>query len=115
MDSTSLLHMVVTAVVTALAPLVVGIGVQWLRKFNIQVSDAQQAQARQVVQGALLEAEEWAAARIKAKLPATGHQKLERALQMLSPQLPKVSESALASLVHAELPKLGLGASGTSF
>ena len=88
--------------------------VQLLRRFHLELSVAQEAQLDAAVRRAVLEAEEWAAARVKAKLPATSYQKLDRAADALIPAFGLTPEEA-EGRIKAALPQLGLGATNPSF
>lgn len=104
-----LVHLIVQAGVAALVPLLVTAAVQWLRRLHIQLSEAQEAALDTAIRRAIFESEEWAAARIKAKLPATSYQKLERAVETIAPAFDLDPKDAEAR-IKATLPTVGLGA-----
>lgn len=105
----TLLHLLVQAGVAALVPLLVAAAVQLLRRAHIQLSEAQQATLDAAIRRAILEAEEWGAARLKAKLPATSYQKLERAVNAVAPAFDMTPEEA-ETHIRAMLPSVGVGA-----
>lgn len=106
----SALDVVFTTLVTALAPLLVGFLIQKLRSANIILSAQQEAKVRNTVQDILLEAEEWAASRVKANIPVTSGSKLNRAVEKILEKVPGISDAEAQVLVRQELPKVGLGA-----
>lgn len=114
MDFQPILNEIVKSVIVAsiglLGPILVGAAVQMLRKYNVELSDAQQAQLRSSVQNILVEVEEWAAHRIKADLTVTSGMKMERAVERIAKIAPQLSEEDASKLVREELPKVGLGA-----
>jgi hypothetical protein len=105
----NLVHLIVQAGIAALVPVVVAGAVQLLRRLHIQLSEAQQAALDAAIRRAILEAEEWGAARLKAKLPATSYQKLERAVNAVAPAFDLTPEEA-ETHIRALLPSVGAGA-----
>jgi len=103
------LHVVVQASLVILVPILVGAAVQLLRRINIQLSEVQQAALDKVIRRAILEAEEWGAARLKAKLPVTSHQKLERASNVITTTT-KLSVADAEMRIRAMLPETHAGA-----
>lgn len=101
---------IVQAGIAALVPIIVAGAVQLLRRLHIQLSEAQQAALDAAIRRAIFEAEEWGAARLKAKLPATSYQKLERAIEAVAPQF-GLSPEETEARIKATLPEVGLGAS----
>lgn len=89
-----------------LAPLLVGAVAAWLRKVGYELSAERRARLEARVVAAILATEEWAAAEAKRGVPVASTAKLERALA----RLPGVDPTEAADLIHAWLPRLGLGA-----
>ncbi len=100
----------VQSAIVVLVPMIVTAAIQILRRLRIQLSAEQEAALTVAVRRAVLEAEEWAATRIKAKLPATSYQKLTRATESLTEPFGLTSQEA-ETRIKAILPELGLGAS----
>lgn len=96
--------------VATLAPLLVGIAVQYLRRLNVQLSAEQQAKLEHAVEQVILEVEEWAAQRLKANLAVSSPDKLTRAATGLLQLRPDLSLNQAIELIHAQLPKMGTGA-----
>lgn len=105
----TLIQTLVQSAVVVLVPMAVAAAVQGLRRLHIQLTADQEAALTVAVRRAVLEAEEWAATRIKAKLPATSYQKLARATESLTEPLGLTPQDAEAR-IKAILPELGLGA-----
>lgn len=106
----ALIETLVQSAVVVLVPMIVAAVVQVLRRLRIQLSAEQEAALTVAVRRAVLEAEEWAATRIKAKLPATSYQKLTRATESLIQPFGLTHQEA-ETRIKAILPELGLGAS----
>ena len=101
----------VLAIGTAvLVPLLTALVFKALKKLNLEVSGQQQAKIEYFVRQAVLEAEEWGAKRVQAKLPVVPKDKLERALISVVDHVPNISTEEATALIHAELPKVSLGA-----
>lgn len=83
-----------------------------LRKLHLDVSGQQRAKMEYLVRQAVLEAEEWAASRAKQHIGTPSSHKLDRVLERVLSAVPGLTPTAVRELVHAELPKLGLGAAG---
>lgn len=94
-----------------LVPVLTAIAIQALRRLNIQLTAAQEAMVETHIANAAREAEEWAAARIRANLPVDSGAKLERAVASVLERVPGLSRERAIALIHAVLPLLGLGAS----
>lgn len=105
----TLIQTVVQSAIVVLVPMVVAAAVQLLRRLHIQLTADQEAALTEAVRRAALEAEEWAAGRIKAKLPVTSYQKLQRATESLTEPFGLTPQEA-ESRIKAVLPQLGLGA-----
>lgn len=87
------------------------------KKAGLDVSAKTEAALRSSMRSALLGAEEWAAAKLKAGDPKPdGAQKAARVIELVGLAYPKSKESELASLLHEELARTkGLGATGQSY
>jgi hypothetical protein len=105
-----ILKLILQTAIMALVPTIVAMAIQTLRRLHIQLSAEQEARLDAAVRRAILEAEEWAAGRLKSKLPVTSYQKLSRAVEQVTPAFDLTPEQAEAR-VKAALPELGLGAS----
>lgn len=90
--------------------LLVPIFIQILRRAGLQLTVEREAALNQVALLAAAEVEEWAAKRLKANLPISGGEKMERALETVLSKLPNVSEAEAKVAIHAALPQIGLGA-----
>lgn len=105
------LDVVGAIIVAVLTPLIV----QWIankaRLAGLQLSAEKEAQVEKIVRDAILKAEEWAATRVKVGESTNAGQKLEQALADVVDKVPGISSQEAADLIHATLPKVGLGAS----
>jgi hypothetical protein len=106
-----LTQQLIDAAIAVLVPLITALLVKLFQKAKLDVSGQRQARIEYFVRQAILEAEEWAAKRLQAKLDTEPTQKLDRAVRAITKQVPTVTVSQAIDLVHAELPKSGLGAS----
>jgi len=86
-----------------------------LQRLNLSIDENEKAKVNALTQDVILQVEEWAAARIKAKIPepTTAKDKLEKALADLTAKVPGITQDEAADLIHANLAKVGAGA--TSF
>jgi hypothetical protein len=104
-----LLFTVITLTLTAFIPVLLK---KLYDKFHLQVSAENQAMIEKRVQDLLFFVEEWAAGRIKANIPTTAGDKLEKYLSLALDKIPGVTQEEAMHLAQQELPKLGLGAAG---
>jgi hypothetical protein len=104
----------VRTALTILAPILVAAlttaAIQVARKFGLEVGAQQQAKIEHYARQAVLEAEEWAAQRIRANLPTTPMEKFERALRGMLQKVPGVTAGEATAIIHAVLPQVGAGA-----
>ncbi len=110
----TVIQVVVQSTLAVLVPLVAAVIVQMLRRLHIQITADQELLVTARVRQAAQEAEEWAAARVKAKLPVTSHQKLTRATESLVKPFGLTVEEAEVRL-RASLVELGLGATAKAW
>src|SRR3972149_6691182 len=107
---------VVRLALTILAPVLAALGsavlVKMFQRVGLEVSAEKQARLEKIAQDAIFGAEEWAAGAIKRNLPVPSGAKLNQALARFLMRAPGVSEDEAAAIIHAELPKVGLGAVG---
>jgi hypothetical protein len=110
---TEIIRTVLAIATPVLATLATALIVKALQKIGLSVDAEKQAKLEYLATQAILRAEEWAAARIKAQVGSTtAAMKLEKALTDLTDRVPGISREEAAALVHATLPKLQLGATG---
>jgi hypothetical protein len=106
-----LVSVILAAAAAALAPLVVSVALQFLRRLNIELSEAHQAKLEFWARRGILIAEEWAAQRIKAQVgQVTSTQKLEKAIAAMLDKVPGITRDEAIEIIHAQLPTLGAGA-----
>ena len=107
---------VLKIVVATATPLLVGLAIaiarKMLKRLGLELEAEQQAQMEKVVRDAILRAEELAAARIKANEPPAP--KLHVAVNDVLAHFPEMTHQDVADLIHAHLPRLGLGAASLS-
>lgn len=85
--------------------------VKALQKVGLNVDADKTAKLEYFATQAILRAEEWGAARIKANAGTmTAAMKLEKALTDLTDKVPGITREEASALVHATLPKVNLGA-----
>jgi hypothetical protein len=105
---------ILQTIVAAIAPIIaaglVALIAKYFQKLGIEVDAAKQDKLRIIAIKAVLGAEEWAAARIKAGVFTTSGQKLAQAVEQIQTQAPKVAVKEAADLIQQTLPALGLGA-----
>ncbi len=104
----------VKLVFQALAPIVAGLIVallvQMLRKIGISLSAERQAEVEKSAQDIILKWEEKAATAVKNHLALPAGAKINGAVLDLIRKFPKVDAGEAENIIHAELPKIGLGA-----
>lgn len=105
-----ILGIVIQGSVALILPAIVAVLVQALRKYGIQIGAEQQARLQVIAENAVLAAEEWAVARIKRAVPTSDGEKFERAAEIVVSKVPGISDDEAHDLIHAALPKIGLGA-----
>lgn len=105
-----ILAIVIQGSVALILPAIVALIVQAARKYGFQIGAEQQARLQVIAENAVLAAEEWAADRIKQQVPTSGFKKFERAADILLSKVPGISDEEAHDLIHAALPKIGLGA-----
>lgn len=110
----TLIQTVVQSAMVVLVPMGVAAAVQVLRRLQIQLTHEQEVALTGAVRRAVFEAEEWAAGRLKAKLPVTSYQKLQRATDSVAKPF-GLTPQAAESHIKALLPQLGLGAAATQW
>ena len=93
-----------------IVPAVSAIAVQYLRKLNLQVSAEQQAKIEHLAMLAVTEAEEYASRKLKANLPVSSGDKLNRAIGQLRDRVPGLTSQDATDVIHAVLPRIGTGA-----
>lgn len=108
--TTQIVGFVISLATPVLATLATALMVKALQRIGLQVDAERKARLEYVASQAILRAEEWAAARLKANLPATGTEKLQAAMVDLTDRIPGISNEEASALIHATLPKLGAGA-----
>ncbi|OFW05634.1 MAG: hypothetical protein A3H96_11275 [Acidobacteria bacterium RIFCSPLOWO2_02_FULL_67_36] len=101
-----------TILAPILATLLTALAYKALKRAGLDLDAEKQAKLEYLARQAILRAEEWGANQLKTHLPATSGQKLQRAVTDLLDKVPGISDVEAAALVHAELPKVALGASG---
>lgn len=101
---------VATPVVAGLVVMVLGKVFQYLK---LQVSAETQAKIQTIVQNAILQAEEYVERKVQdTHIADTAGAKLTQAVTIITDKIPGITTAEATDLVHQELPKLGLGASG---
>lgn len=105
-----LIKTVIDAAVVTIIPLVVAFIVQQIRKTGLEISAQSQARLQVIAENAVLAVEEWAADRVKRAIPTANSQKYARALEIVLEKVPGISEDEAHDLIHAALPKVGVGA-----
>lgn len=109
--TTELIKAVLGIATAVLVPLLTALLVQALKKLGLSLDAEKTAKVEYFARQAILRAEEWAATRIKLNAgTTTAAMKLERALTDLTDKVPGISREEAAQLIHATLPKMGLGA-----
>jgi hypothetical protein len=108
-----LVELIVGSAVSVAAPAIAGAAVKLFQKLRFDVDEAKRRKIETTVTDVLYEVEEWAAERLKAKLPVNSGQKLSRAVTKLVDKLPGISEAQAEVLVRQTLPLLAMGASWT--
>gem|GEM_PF-3371828 len=106
-----LVELIVGSAVSVAAPAIAGVAVKLFQKLRFDVDEAKRRKIEATVIDVLYEAEEWAADRLKAKLPVQSGQKLSRAVTKLVDKIPGISEAQAEALVRQTLPLLSMGAS----
>jgi hypothetical protein len=101
---------VAAIVAPVIAALIVVVLVRLAQRVGLEVSAERQAKMEKVFTDAILATEEWAARRIKAKLPVSSGEKLRRTLTAAMRHFPGMTEDEAKEWVDAILPKLALGA-----
>jgi hypothetical protein len=99
----------------ALISAMILVGLQRLAKrFNLQLSEREQAMVRGAVRKGIAGAEEWAARELKAhRQPVAGVQKAARVKSMVAAQWPKLLPEDLDRMLDEELAAMaGVGATG---
>ena len=104
-------ELVLNSAVSVAAPAIAGAAVKLFQKLRFDVDEAKRRKIEVTVTEILYEVEEWAAERIKAKLPVNSGQKLSRAVTKLVDKVPGISEAQAEMLVRQTLPLLAMGAS----
>ena len=94
----------------AIVGLVVPLMVQLLRRAGLNISAEREGYLNQVALIAAAEVEEWASKKLKANLPVSAGEKMERALESVLSKIPNVTENEAKAAIHAALPQIGLGA-----
>jgi hypothetical protein len=105
-----LIELVVSGAVSVAAPALAGVAIKLFQKLRLDVDDARRRDIEAVVSNILFEVEEWAAERLKAKLPVNSGLKLSRAVTQIVDKVPGISEAQAEQLVRQLLPKLLMGA-----
>lgn len=100
------------ALVPVIAALVVGVLVQALRKYNLDISADQRAKFESVVRRAIQWVEEYYAAKVKAGQPVTGSMKLTSAIGRVQEEVPDKSRDEIAAAILEKLAESPWGASG---
>ena len=103
-------ELIVGGAATVLAPVLTGVVIKLFQKLRLNVDAARRKEIEDIVTKVLYEVEEWAAERVKAKLPVNSGQKLSRAVTQIVDKLPGISEAQAEALVRQMLPLLFLGA-----
>lgn len=87
------------------------------KKTGIDIDAKTEAALRSAMRSAVLGAEEWAAAKLKAGDPKPdGAEKAARVIELVQLTYPKAKENELTSVLHEELARTkGLGATGNSY
>jgi len=106
-----LVELILGSAVSVAAPAIAGAAVKLFQKLRFDVDEAKRRKIETTVSDVLHEVEEWAAERIKAKLPVNSGQKMSRAVASLVDKLPGISEAQAEVLVRQTLPLLAMGAS----
>jgi hypothetical protein len=106
-----LVELILGSAVSVAAPAIAGAAVKLFQKLRFDVDEAKRRKIEATVTDVLYEVEEWAAERIKAKLPVNSGQKLSRAVARLVDKVPGISEAQAELLVRQTLPLLAMGAS----
>ena len=110
-DHSPFIDAIAQGLALAIVPLLMGLFVQLLRHFNLQISASQHARAQAIAESAVLAAEEWALNRAKAQLPTAGSSKLQRAVESIVYKIPNIDQEEAHELVNTALAPLGMGAS----
>jgi len=106
-----LVELVFSGAATVIAPVLTGVVIKLFQKLRLNVNAAKREEIEAIVTKVLYEVEEWAAERLKAKLPVNSGQKLSRAVTQIVDKVPGINEAQAEMLVRQMLPLLFLGAS----
>jgi hypothetical protein len=108
---TTVIHTVVALAAVTLAPIVVKWAISHAKRIGLEVSAEQQARLEYLTRQAILKAEEIFTAKLRAGTgrDVTGADKLSFAIHDLQ-RTARVDSETAANLIHAELPKVGVGA-----
>lgn len=110
----AVLHQALDVVGAIIAAVLTPLIVQWIankaRLAGLQLSAEKEAQVEKIVRDVILNVEEWAATRVKVGTATNAGQKLDKALIDVVDKVPGISREEAAELIHATLPKVGLGA-----
>lgn len=107
----TIVHQILTALAPVIAATIVAILVQFLRKLNLDLGAEQQAKVEKIVHDGVFLAQEKVARAAKMHMAPVGT-KLGIAVEHVLEKMPGITSDEAKELVHQELPKLGLGASG---
>lgn len=111
--TTEVIKAVLAIATPVLVTLLTALLVKALQKVGLSVDADRKAKLEFHAREAILRAEEWAAAIIKAKTSpsaVTARMKLEKAVTDLTAKFPGIDRQEAADLIHATLPKMELGA-----
>ena len=114
--SADLTQELIKTVLAVATPIILGYVLALLhrlvKKAGFTLSAENEARLEKAAYDAIYHAEEWAAARIKARIDTTAADKLEHAIATMTAKVPGLTADEAAALVHQNLPKLQLGAAG---
>jgi alkylhydroperoxidase/carboxymuconolactone decarboxylase family protein YurZ len=96
--------------IVAFVSLIVPLLIQQLRRAGVQLSAEKEARLNQVALIAAAEVEEWAAVKLKANVPISSHDKLQKGIESVLNKIPGVTEQEAKAALQAALPQIGLGA-----
>ena len=105
-----IINFLLTIGTAVLVPLLTALIFKALQKLNLNVSAQQEAKIKYFVQQAAMEAEEWGANKLKAKIPVVSADKLNRAVESILVKVPNITVEEAQKLVKTELAGIGLGA-----
>jgi len=106
-EGVKLVFAVLGAVLMVYVPLILH---KVLVRLGVHLSQEQEARLAALADSAVHEAEEWAAAKVKAKIPVGSEAKLARAVEGVIDKVPGITTEEAERLVRAALPKALLGA-----